>query len=57
LSLMEMMKALAVPSENPRLILIAYDDGSLADPKVIEWVVSRLNESFAEIGPPVEPLE
>ena len=52
-----MMKALAVPSENPRLILIAYDDGSLADPKVIEWVVSRLNESFAEIGPPVEPLE
>jgi hypothetical protein len=41
------MKATSIPSEAPRLIILTYDDGTPADPKVIEWAVSVLNKAFS----------
>jgi hypothetical protein len=46
------MKATAIPSEAPRLIILTYDDGTPVDPKVTEWCVNLLNKAFGEIESP-----
>jgi hypothetical protein len=40
------MKAIAIPPEAPRMIVLVYDDGQPVDPKVTQWVANRFNELF-----------
>jgi hypothetical protein len=42
------LKAVAVPPEDARLILILYDDSAPADPKVIQWVVNYLTKPLVK---------